>query len=42
MPSDVLDAFGEAAAAVAAVLAANTDWGASGKRDGQYLSLIHI
>lgn len=34
--SDVLDAFGEASAAVAAVLASNTDWGASGRRDGQY------
>ena len=35
-PSQALDTFHTAAAAVAAVLAANTDWGASGRRDGQY------
>jgi myo-inositol-1(or 4)-monophosphatase len=31
-----IDAFDRAAAAVAGVLAATTDWGASGLRDGQY------
>lgn len=35
-PSQVLDTFRGAAAAVAAVLATNTDWGASGRRNGQY------
>ena len=33
---DVLDTFTAAAEAVRNVLAANTDWGASGVRDGQY------
>lgn len=32
----MLDTFHTAAGAVAAVLAANTDWGESGRRDGQY------
>ena len=32
----VLDAFRSAAGAVGAVVAANTDWGPSGRRDGQY------
>lgn len=36
-PSQALDTFSAAAEAVAAVLAANTDWGASGRRDGQYV-----
>ena len=35
-PSQALETFHEAATAVAAVLTANTDWGASGRRDGQY------
>ena len=35
-PSQALDTFRTAADAVAAVLASNTDWGASGRRDGQY------
>ena len=35
-PSEALAAFTDAATAVAAVIAANTDWGASGRRDGQY------
>jgi myo-inositol-1(or 4)-monophosphatase len=35
-PTEVLAVFERAAAAVSAVLAANTDWGASGVRDGQY------
>jgi fructose-1,6-bisphosphatase/inositol monophosphatase family enzyme len=35
-PTDVLAVFGRAAAAVADVLRATTDWGASGRRDGQY------
>lgn len=35
-PDDVLEVFGRASAAVAAVLADTTDWGASGRRDGQY------
>jgi fructose-1,6-bisphosphatase/inositol monophosphatase family enzyme len=35
-PSRVLDTFHTAASAVAAVLAANADWGESGRRDGQY------
>lgn len=35
-PSQALDTFHTAARAVGAVLAATTDWGASGRRDGQY------
>ena len=35
-PFEVLEVFRAASDAVAAVLAANTDWGASGRRDGQY------
>jgi fructose-1,6-bisphosphatase/inositol monophosphatase family enzyme len=35
-PSDVLQTFATASRAVAAVLSATTDWGASGVRDGQY------
>ena len=35
-PSQALNTFRAAAEAVAAVLATNTDWGASGRRDGQY------
>lgn len=35
-PFDVLSTFRSAANAVAAVLADNTDWGESGRRDGQY------
>ena len=35
-PNDALDAFTAAADAVGRVLAANTDWGSSGVRDGQY------
>ena len=35
-PSQALDTFRAAATAVADVLASNTDWGASGQRDGQY------
>ena len=32
----MLEVFGAAADAVGAVLATTTDWGSSGKRDGQY------
>jgi myo-inositol-1(or 4)-monophosphatase len=35
-PSDVIETFASASRAVADVLAATTDWGASGIRDGQY------
>jgi myo-inositol-1(or 4)-monophosphatase len=35
-PSDVLATFATASRAVAEVLAATTDWGSSGARDGQY------
>lgn len=35
-PHRTVDAFAEAAEAVATVLRATTDWGASGVRDGQY------
>lgn len=35
-PARTLDALNRAADAVAAVVAANTEWGPSGRRDGQY------